>query len=77
MLGYDPESERHQFNREPHYRLYLGHDGKPRAICVQDFDYYDYDMDRMLSNEAFDSESEANSALRLLKADAATILGLF
>lgn len=59
-----------------HYRLYLGHDGQPTAICVQDFDYPGYEQNRLLSNKAFDTEDEANDALRLLLADAAVVLGL-
>lgn len=76
MLGYDPDSERHRYNPEVHYRLYLGRDGKPSVICVQDFDYPDYDQARFLSNRAYTSEDEAQQALRLLRADAATVLGL-
>jgi hypothetical protein len=75
MLGYDPESESHMTNPDVHYRLYLGRDGRPTVICVQDFDYPDYDQSRLLSNRAWIDEHEANDALRLLLADAAAILG--
>lgn len=76
MLGYDPESDRHRFTADVHYRLYLGRGDKPCVICVQDFDYHDYDQRRLLSNKAFTTESEAADALRLLLLDAATVLGL-
>ena len=32
MLGYDPESERHRYNNNVHYRLYCGRDGRPCVI---------------------------------------------
>ncbi|MFF5265015.1 hypothetical protein ACFY4C_39420 [Actinomadura viridis] len=76
MLGYDPQSERHSHNPDVHYRLYLGRNGKPAVICVQDFDYNDYELDRLLSNKAWKDEQEANEALRTLLADAAIILGV-
>jgi hypothetical protein len=77
MLGYDPESERHQHTSAVHYRLYLGRDGRPCVICAPDFDYPDYDQHRLLNNKAFSSEHEADDALRVLLADAATVLGIF
>ncbi|MFI6031584.1 hypothetical protein [Amycolatopsis magusensis] len=76
MLSYDPGSERHQHNSAVHYRLYLGRDGRPCVICVQDFDYPGYEQHRLLSNKAFATEHEADDALRLLLADAAVVLGI-
>lgn len=76
MLGYDADSDRHRLNSDVHYRLYFGRNGKPCVICMQDFDYYDLDEKRLLSNAAFDTEREAEDALRLLLLDAATILGI-
>lgn len=76
MFGYDPKSERHMTNPDVHYRLYLGRNGKPTVICVQDFDYPDYDQDRLLSNKAWTDEGDANEALRTFVADAATLLGV-
>lgn len=75
MLGYDPDSERHRHQRDVRYRLYLGREG-PTVICVQDFDYDDYDTERLLSNRAFTTDENARAALRLLLLDAATVLGL-
>lgn len=76
MLGYDPDSERHRYNGDVHYRLYFGRDGEPCVICVQDFDYVDYNENRLLSNTAFDTEQAAEDALRLLLLDAAAVLGI-
>lgn len=56
----------HRMNPDPHYRLYLGRDGHPVVICVQDFDYPDYDDSRFLSPDAWASKAEAESALREL-----------
>ena len=75
MLGYDPESDRHRYQPEVHYRLYQGREG-PTVICVQDFDYPDYDTNLFLSNRSFTTEDDARAALRLLMLDAATILGI-
>lgn len=53
----------HRRNPEPHYRLYRDRDGLPVVICVQDFDYPDYDAARFLSPEAWSTEVQANAAL--------------
>lgn len=75
MLGYDPDSDHHRFNPRAHYRLYLSHRGEGAiVICVQDFDYGDYDLNRILSNEAWDSEAEAEAACAKLRADLATTI---
>ena len=42
-----------------HYRHYLGRDDRPTVICVQDFNYLDYDPSRFLDKRAFASEEEA------------------
>lgn len=49
-------------NPLPHYRRYLGFDGLIAVICVQDFDYDDYDASRFLDFRSFDSEEEARQA---------------
>lgn len=46
-----------------HYRHYLRHDGSPTVVCVQSFDYFDYDAERFLSTDAWDTELDAESAL--------------
>lgn len=77
MLGYDPETDRHRYNRKAHYRLYLSHRGEGAIVIhVQGFDYHDYDENHFLSNRAFDSEQEAEIALVKLREDAAKVLGL-
>ena len=48
---------RHQ--HEVHWRHYLDKQGRPMVVCVQDFDYPDYDASRFLDAKAFDSEAEA------------------
>lgn len=56
--------DEHYYNPAVHYRLYLSPGtGAPTVICVQDFDYYDYDARRIISPEAWDSEGEAEDAL--------------
>lgn len=62
MTNTDP----HRFNPDPHYRLYLGRNGRPVVICVQDFDYYDYDASRFLSPDAWDNQADADAALAAL-----------
>lgn len=76
MLGYDPDNDPHRFNPEVHYRLYLGRDDKPTVICVQDFDYHHYDPDRFIGNAAFGDEKDAETGLRQVLIEAATLLGV-
>lgn len=53
----------HRGRKDVHYRLYLGKDGKPCVICVQWFDYFDYDEARFLSGDAWTDEAEAEKIL--------------
>lgn len=46
-------------DHDVHYRHYLGRNGKPVVICVQWFDYPDYDPARFLSGVAFLDEEAA------------------
>lgn len=59
---YDP----HRYNANVHYRLFRTYpDGKPGVICMQDFDYdVDFDSRRLLSPDAWDTEEEAETALK-------------
>jgi hypothetical protein len=67
MYTRDDDWDEHRWNPEVHYRLYVGRDGRPCVICVQDFDYFDYDARLVLSPEAWESEFEAEQELlRLL-----------
>ena len=52
----------HAGNDAVHYRHYLGRFG-PKVICVQSFDYFDYEAERFLSTDAWDTELEAETAL--------------
>jgi hypothetical protein len=77
MFGYDPALDPARHNPGVHYRLYLSPHGEGAVvICVQDFDYRDYEDARFLSYESFTTEAEAQDALARLKADAAKVLGL-
>lgn len=49
-----------------HYRLYLDADGEPCVICVQWFDYPDYDASRFLTEDRHLVEAEAEAALGAL-----------
>lgn len=62
MTTFDP----HSLNPAVHYRLYLHKEKGPVVICVQNFDYPDYDETRILSPEAWDDEAEAEEALAVL-----------
>lgn len=59
----DYSRDPHRWTREVHYRLYLDRSGEPVVVCVQDFDYLDYDARRFLSMSAWDDECEADAAL--------------
>lgn len=48
-----------RWKREVHYRRYLGNDGSITVICVQDFDYPDYDPSRFVDLADFPTEPEA------------------
>ncbi|MFJ4741271.1 hypothetical protein [Streptomyces sp. NPDC088775] len=48
-----------RWNREVHYRRYLSNSGSVIPICVQDFDYPDYDPSRFVDLADFPTEQEA------------------
>lgn len=51
---------------EVHYRLYRSpHNEQVVVICVQDFDYIDYDEDRFYNEVRYESENQADFALWL------------
>ena len=50
------------YDREPHFRHYLDKHDRPIVVCVQDFDYRDYDASRFLDLASFESEEEAREA---------------
>lgn len=50
----------HRHNRDVHYRRYLAaRDHRITVVCVQDFDYPDYEPSRFIDLQAFDTEEEA------------------
>ncbi len=51
-----------RYERDPHYRRYLDSLGRVSVICVQDFDYLNYDASRFLDTRAFASVEEASQA---------------
>lgn len=64
---YDRTQDPHRDRDDVHYRLYLGRDGEPAVICVQWFDYLDYEDARFLSYDAYPTEEAAEAELRLLR----------
>lgn len=51
----------HRGNRDVHYRRYLSlQDHRIIVICVQDFDYHDYEPSRFIDLQAFSTEEEAS-----------------
>ncbi len=73
----DWDHDPHRHNGDVHYRLYMSHRGnQPVVICVQDFDYLDYDARRIMSTDAWATETEAERAYaallpKIAKAEAA------
>lgn len=59
----------HRYNPNVHFRLYSGQHDRPVVICVQDFDYPDYDPNRILSSQAWDTQDDADAALAALLAE--------
>lgn len=50
-------------HEDAHYRVYLSKNtNKPITICVQYFDYYDYEGARFLEAKAYKTEGEAEKA---------------
>lgn len=63
-MGFDPDyNDPHSYNRSVHYRIYRNKADEPVVICVQDFDYCDYDSDRFLSSLSWGNEQDAQAAL--------------
>lgn len=65
--GIDPAHDMHRGRNDVHYRLYDHSTMGPVTICVQWFDYNDYDPMRIMTPEAYDTEEGAELALELLK----------
>ena len=66
MLGYNPDLDPNRGNPDVHYRLYWSkRDQALVVICVQDFDYFDYDDNCFIDYVAYDTEVDADRALVL------------
>lgn len=64
MLGYDVTQDPHRINPGVHYRLYWSKRKNALVvICVQDFDYFDYDDDCFVNYAAYRTEADADVAL--------------
>jgi hypothetical protein len=61
--GLDPDFDPHRGNPDVHYRLYDSDSYGLTVVCVQDFDYPDYDHRRFVSPEAYADERAAWRAL--------------
>lgn len=59
----EPLDNPHTASPDVHHRLYLTGDGTPTVVCVQGFDYPDYDAKRFLTVEAYPDEPAAHEAL--------------
>jgi hypothetical protein len=69
MFGYDRNRDTNRSNPVVHYRLYFSaRDAEVVVICVQDFDYNDYDDEGFIGYEAYETESAAQLALAGLRA---------
>lgn len=65
MLGYDAAQDyANRCNSDVHYRLYWSKRSQSLVvICVQDFDYPDYDDNCFVDYVAYTRESDADVAL--------------
>lgn len=66
MYNLDPEKDRNRYNSEMHFRLFHPKSGLPTVVCMQDFDYRDYDYSRFMTYEGYKTEEEALAALHKL-----------
>lgn len=67
MLGYDPKLDyANRCNSDVHYRLYWSKRSQSLVvICVQDFDYFDYDDNCFVDYAGYATEVDADRALAL------------
>ena len=50
------------YRADPHFRRILMRDNRIGVVCVQSFDYRDYDPSRFADVAVFDSEAEAEAS---------------
>lgn len=67
MLGYDVDQDwTNRGNPDVHYRLYWSTRKQALVvICVQDFDYFDYDDNCFIDYVAYGTQADADRALVL------------
>lgn len=63
MYNLDPEKDRNRHNSEMHFRLFHPKGELPTVVCMQDFDYRDYDYSRFMTYDGYPTEEEATAAL--------------
>jgi hypothetical protein len=64
MLGYDAAQDANRSNPDVHYRLYWSkRQAKLVVICVQDFDYLDYDDSCFIDYQAYATQADADRGL--------------
>jgi len=63
IFNLDPDLDPNRGNPDAHWRLYLHPVLGLKTICVQDFDYSDYDASRLVTYQAWDSEQAASDAI--------------
>lgn len=63
VISEPPLDNPHRSTPEGHYRLYLGNDGVPTTIWVNDIAYHDYLAENLLTEDAYDTVAEALTAL--------------
>lgn len=59
---------------EVYYRIYRSQENEVVFVCMQDFDENDYDQDRFLNDEHYETEQEAKDAFLLMRAKAERLL---
>jgi hypothetical protein len=70
IFNLDPDLDPNRSNPDVHYRLYLSIRFGLTVVCVQDFDYPNYDAARFVTYQAWDTEQAANVALHELQDEA-------
>jgi hypothetical protein len=75
MLGYNATYDyANRWNSDVHYRLYWSKRSQSLVvICVQDFDYPDYDDNCFIDYVAYDTQVDADRALALTLAVIAAV----
>lgn len=67
------KKEEEAYNRV-YWRLYVNREDEPVVVTMQSFDEMDYDQDRFINDEKYDSEEQAKQALLAYKLKASVPL---